>query len=229
MDKAFSEPSSADGPSRPSSWGLTQTLVAPSCGAALFIPVSHLGASPARALQSNLPPRPLPRRAPQETHTSCPWPHLAPQQGDRTVGEGRGGGGNARRRGALSRAVGATECLHVVGPDPLAFFGLTQQIPKEDLNDTCRKSFENRIIFFFSFVGKASPAKFFDFSGDGRRKWRRYKQTLFLSPCSVKSILLAIYSSFLILFGLFWRLKNCCVINDFSCFFFVFFNDSPCI
>lgn len=81
MDKACSEPS-ADGPPRPSSRGLTQTLLAPSCGAALFIPVSHLWASPARALQSNLPPHLPPRRAPQETHTSCPWPHLAPQQGD---------------------------------------------------------------------------------------------------------------------------------------------------
>lgn len=109
MDKACREPS-ADGQPRPSSRGLTQTLVAPSCGAALFIPVSHLWASPARALQSNLPPHLPPRRAPQETHTSCPWPHLAPQQGDGV------GGGNARRRSAVSRALGrpgAAECAHV--------------------------------------------------------------------------------------------------------------------
>lgn len=50
-----------------------------SCGAVLFIPVSHVFAFPARVLQSNLPPH----RPPQETHISCLRPHLAPQQSRR--------------------------------------------------------------------------------------------------------------------------------------------------
>lgn len=55
-----------------------------------------------------------PHKPPQETHTSCPWPHLTPQQGDGEWSRG----GNALQCSVTGsqwpQLFGATECVHVL-------------------------------------------------------------------------------------------------------------------
>lgn len=102
MDKAFGEPP-ADGQSQTPSGGLTWTLLTPSCGAALFIPVSHLKASPARALQSNPPPLSPP--IPAEPLRKRTLPALGP-----TSAPSREAGGRGQREEMLGGAVQCHGC-----------------------------------------------------------------------------------------------------------------------
>lgn len=60
-----------------STW-LISTVCSLSCGAVLFIPVSHVCASPARVLQSNLPPPSLPVTPSGNTYFLPPAPPRPP-------------------------------------------------------------------------------------------------------------------------------------------------------
>lgn len=53
-----------------------------SCGAVLFIPVSHVFAFPARVLQSNLPPHSLPPTSSGNTYFLPPAPPRPPSSQD---------------------------------------------------------------------------------------------------------------------------------------------------
>lgn len=74
----------------PGSRGLISTVSCLSCGAVLFIPVSHVCASPARVLQSNLPPLSLPPTPSGNTYFLPPAPPRPPAV--RWRGENRRGG-----------------------------------------------------------------------------------------------------------------------------------------
>lgn len=69
--------------------GLIPAVSHLSCGAALFIPVSHVFAFPARVLQSNLPPHSLPPTSSGNTYFLPPAPPCPPAVKTQRRGDGR--------------------------------------------------------------------------------------------------------------------------------------------
>lgn len=96
------------GSRRPGSTGLIPTVSSLSCGAVLFIPVSHVSASPARVLQSNLPPLSLATISPGNTYFLPPAPPRPPAV--RWRGEERRGGTAGVER-YVSCAFDGRSCL----------------------------------------------------------------------------------------------------------------------